>query len=59
MQAKTDHTKPEPRSLYGQFGETVATGTYKTPHATQRVAVKPVVPRRPSGRANQPKPTVD
>lgn len=46
MQAAHHDTKPELPGNHGQFGESVTTEAYKPLRATQRVPVRPVVPRR-------------
>lgn len=45
MHAARHDMKPELPGNHGQFGENVTTESYKPLRATQRVQVKPVVPR--------------
>ena len=48
--------KPALPGNHGQFGENVATEDYRRLRATQRVTVKPVVPRTKSGMVAGPGP---
>ncbi len=58
MVVRIEGTKPALPGNHGQFGAEVATEDYARLRATQRVTVKPVVPRttraRPAGLEPEP-----
>lgn len=55
MQAAHHDTKPELPGNHGQFGESVTSEVYKPLRATQRVRVRPVVPRSGTTSAGRDK----
>ena len=50
MRTKTRDIKPVLPGNHGQFGESVATEAFVPLRATQRVPVRPVVPRQSANR---------
>ena len=60
MTSRIEHDQPKLPGNHGQFGAEVATEAFTPMRATQRVTVRPVVPRRPSAiRAVRLGPTKD
>ena len=55
MEARIGTTRPALPGNNGQFGAEVATEDYARPRATQRVTVKPVVPRTVASRIMAPR----
>lgn len=49
-----DRGKTKLPGNHGQFGETAATEAYRPLRATQRVTVRPIVPRCPEGTSAPP-----
>ena len=51
MTSRIEHEQPELPGNHAQFGNEVATEAFAPMRATQRVVVKPVIPRRSPSRA--------
>ena len=59
MMSRGKHQQPELSGSHGQFGDETVINVFIPMRATQRVMVKPVVPRRSPQRAVRAKPTKD
>ena len=59
MPSSTEHEKPNLPNNHGQFGDEIVTEAFTLMRATQRVTVKPVVPRRSPSWAVRTRPIKD